>query len=226
MRSASPPVSPSLATPAGPSVELGPGRVPKPSFKAQMLAAREDAIVQAVNRLLAEKGFDLMTVDEVAADVGIAKASLYKHFPSKEDLAAAAMVRVVGLAQAFLASLPPEAPPLQQLKSMVRWMLRLQLASEMPSLPHQNSSLRTTLMSNKAYLDGLMRISDQIGGWIERAQADGSLSNTIPPLLVLYTLYARACDPVVEFLRAGGLYSDDEIVDLVVQTCFQGLHAR
>jgi len=34
-----------------------------------------------------------MTVDEVAADVGIAKTSLYKHFESKEELAAAAMVR-------------------------------------------------------------------------------------------------------------------------------------
>ncbi|MDQ8003011.1 MAG: helix-turn-helix domain-containing protein, partial [Pseudomonadota bacterium] len=67
----------------------------KPSFKAQMLQAREDAIVQTVNRLLAEKGFDAMTVDEVAASVGIAKASLYKHFPSKEDLAAAAMVRIM-----------------------------------------------------------------------------------------------------------------------------------
>ena len=200
--------------------------VPKVSFKAQMLVAREDAIVKAVNRLLAEKGFDLMTVDEVAADVGIAKASLYKHFPSKEDLAAAAMVRVVGLARAFLASLPADAPPLQQLKSLVRWMLQLQLAGEMPSLPHQNSSLRTTLMNNKAYLDGLMRISDQIGGWVERAQKDGSLSASIPPLLVLYTLYARACDPVVEFLRASGLHSDDEIVELVIGTCFDGLHAR
>ena len=84
----------------------------KISFKAQMLVAREEAIVQAVNRLLAEKGFDLMTVDEVAAEVGIAKASLYKHFPSKEDLGAAAMVRVVGQAQAFLDSLPPDAAPL------------------------------------------------------------------------------------------------------------------
>jgi hypothetical protein len=49
----------------------------KASFKAQMLQAREDAIIRAVNRLLSEKGFDLMTVDEVAAEVGIAKASLY-----------------------------------------------------------------------------------------------------------------------------------------------------
>ena len=147
---------------------------PKVSFKAQMLLAREDAIVQAVNRLLAEKGFDLMTVDEVASSVGIAKASLYKHFSSKEDLAAAAMVRILRLAQAFLAALPPNAKPLAQLKSVARWMLTLQLAGEMPSLPSQNSSLRANLMGNKAYLDGLLQVSDQIGGWIEAAQKDGS----------------------------------------------------
>ena len=64
----------------------------RPRFREQFLQAREDAIVESVNRLLAEKGFDLMTVDEVVADVGIAKASLYKHFASKEALAAAAMV--------------------------------------------------------------------------------------------------------------------------------------
>lgn len=206
------------AAPAEPTLKV--------SFKAHMLAVREDAIVQAVNRLLSEKGFDLMTVDQVAAEVGIAKASLYKHFPSKEDLAAAAMVRVVGQAQAFLAGLPANAPPLDQLKAMVRWMIRLQLAGEMPSLPHHNSSLRTTLVNNKAYVDGLMQVSDQLGGWIEKAQQDGSLNPTLPPLLVLYTLYARACDPVLEFLKAGGQHSDQELVELVVRTCFEGLNAR
>ena len=191
-----------------------------------MLLAREDAIVVAVNRLLAEKGFDLMTVDEVALDVGIAKASLYKHFSSKEDLAAAAMVRVIGLAQAFLASLPPDAAPLAQLKAIARWMLQVQLKGEMPSLPSQNSTLRANLMANKAYLDGLMQISDQIGGWIEAAQADGSLNAKLPPLVVLYTLYARACDPVPGFLKAGGQHTDEEIVDLVLGTCFDGLKTR
>ena len=191
-----------------------------------MLLAREDAIVVAVNRLLAEKGFDLMTVDEVAFDVGIAKASLYKHFSSKEDLAAAAMVRVIGLAKAFLATLPPQATPLMQLKAIARWMLQVQLKGEMPSLPSQNSTLRANLMANKAYLDGLMQISDQIGGWIEAAQADGSLSTKVPPLVVLYTLYARACDPVPGFLKAGGLHTDEEIVALVLDTCFEGLATR
>jgi TetR/AcrR family transcriptional regulator of autoinduction and epiphytic fitness len=198
----------------------------KASFKAQMLRAREDAIVVAVNRLLAEKGFDLMTVDEVALNVGIAKASLYKHFSSKEDLAAAAMVRVIGLAKAFLASLPAAAQPLDQLKAIARWMLQVQLKGEMPSLPSQNSTLRANLMANKAYLDGLMQISDQIGGWIEAAQADGSLSPKIPAIAVLYTLYARACDPVPGFLKAGGQHTDEEIVELVLDTCFDGLKTR
>lgn len=219
--------SPSVSKPHSAPVKIsalkaGPARV---SFKTQMLKAREEAIVQAANRLLAEKGFDLMTVDQVAADVGIAKASLYKHFPSKEDLAAAAMVQVLGRARTFLASLPAEARPLEQLKAVVRWMMQTQLAGDMPSLPSQNSILRAALMRNRAYLDALMQVSDQIGAWIGQAQQDGSLSPALPPLLVLYTLYARACDPVLEFMRASGQHSDDEIIELVLTTCFEGLKA-
>ncbi|MFL6692848.1 MAG: TetR/AcrR family transcriptional regulator [Ramlibacter sp.] len=198
----------------------------RPSFKEQMLAAREEAIIQNVNRLLAEKGFDAMTVDEVASAVGIAKASLYKHFTSKEDLAAAAMVRVMRRAQQFLADIDPALPPVEKLKAVVRWTLQVQLAGQMPSLPSQNSSLRAALMASRDYLDALVIISDTLGGWIEAAQKDGVVNAKLPPMAVLYTLYARACDPVVEFLRGGGQHSDAEIVELVILTCFDGLSAR
>ncbi len=198
----------------------------KVSFKEQMLQAREDAIIKSVNRLLADKGFDGMTVDEVAADVGIAKASLYRHFPSKEDLAAAAMVFVMRRAQAFLGTLPMSAQPLQNLRAAVRWMMALKLAGEMPSLPSQNSSLRATLIANKDYMDGLVQASDLLGRWIEAALEQGALNRKLPPLAVLYTLYARACDPVLEFLKLSGQHSDEEIIELVLSTCFDGLCAR
>ncbi|MCF8211788.1 MAG: TetR/AcrR family transcriptional regulator [Rhodoferax sp.] len=191
-----------------------------------MLQAREDAIIAVVNQLLAEKGFEAMTVDEVAAHVGIAKASLYKHFPSKEDLAAAAMVRVMRRAQDFLRDLPDSAPPLDNLRAVVRWTMELKLRGEMPSLPSQNSSLRTTLMHNKDYMDGLMDVSDRLGAWIEAAQAQRALSPDLPAIAVLYTLFARACDPVLEFLKMGGLYEDAQIVEMVLSTCFDGLKAR
>ena len=61
----------------------------RPTLREQQLKLREDVILREVNALLAEKGYDLMTVDEVAARVGLAKPSLYKHFASKEALAAA-----------------------------------------------------------------------------------------------------------------------------------------
>ena len=191
-----------------------------------MLQVREEAIIHAVNRLLAEKGFDAMTVDEVAAAVGIAKASLYKHFPSKEDLAAAAMVRVMRRAQEFFGALPDTAAPQDNLRAAVRWTMELKLAGDMPSLPSQNSSLRATLMANRPYMDGLMEVSDRLGGWIEAAQANGTISKALPPIAVLYTLYARACDPVLEFLQMGGQHTDAQIVELVLHSCFEGLNAR
>lgn len=200
----------------------------KLSFRQQVLLAREEAIVASVNRLLAEKGFDLMTVDEVAADVGIAKASLYKHFSSKESLAAAAMIRVLERALAFLDGLRKDvqASPLEQLKALVRWAMQVQLAGEMPSLPAQNSSLRAALVSDKAYLDRLMELSDRIGAWISAAQQRGEIDSSLPGEVVLYTLFARACDPVLGLLKLGGQHSDERIIEMLLATCFDGLRAR
>lgn len=201
----------------------------KVSFREQVLQAREDAIVASVNRLLAEKGFDLMTVDEVAADVGIAKASLYKHFPSKEALAAEAMIRVLDRALLLLAELeadPRDAQPahaIEQLKAVARWTMQVQLAGAMPSLPAQNSSLRAVLVGNRNYLDRLMHVSDILGRWITQAQACAALNPALPPEVVLYTLFARACDPVLGLMKAGGQYDDARIIEILLGTCFDGL---
>ena len=191
-----------------------------------MHEAREGAILQSTCRLLGEKAFDAMTMDDVANAVGIAKASLYKHFCSKEELCCAAMVQILGRVQAHLASLPGDMPPLEKIHGLVRWSLERLLANEMPLLPSRNSTLRAVLMANKDYLNGLVAVSDEIGEWITQAQSQGVISTSLPPLVVLYTLYARACDPVVSFLKESGQYSDEQIVDLVLSTCFDGLAAR
>jgi AcrR family transcriptional regulator len=197
------------------------------TFREQMLKVREDAIVSSVNRLLAEKGFDLMTVDEVAADVGIAKASLYKHFASKEALASAAMVRVLERAGEVIAQQAArEASARERLIEVTRWVLQMHLAGQMPTLPSQNSTLRAELLGHKRYLELLLQVSEQLGGWIVQAQADGAIDRSLPPELVLYTLYARACDPVPLVLKAGGRYAQEEIIEFVLRTCFSGLAGR
>ena len=198
------------------------------SFRQKTHLLREDAIINTVMRLLAEKGYDPMTVDEVAADVGIAKASLYKHFASKEALAAAAMERALGLAldQVQVQQALVGASAMDRLKAITRWTLQTQLAGAMPTLPAENSSLRKALIAHRGYMDRLMSLSDALGAWIVQAQADGAINRVLPAEAVLFTIYARACDPVLGFLKAGGSYSDAQIIDWVMSTCFDGLAAR
>jgi TetR/AcrR family transcriptional regulator, regulator of autoinduction and epiphytic fitness len=176
----------------------------KVSFRDQVLHAREEAILASVNRLLAEKGFDAMTVD------------------------AAAMIRVLDLALAQLEMLHSNstAAPLDQLKAVARWTMQVQLAGAMPSLPAQNSALRAALMADAVYIDRLMQVSEQLGTWITAAQASGALSAALPSEVVLYTLFARACDPVLGLLKAGGNYRDEQIIEMLLSTCFEGLTGR
>ena len=191
-----------------------------------MLRVREDAIVAAMNRLLVAKGYDLLTVDEVAAEAGLAKASLYKHFTSKEELAAAAMVRVLDRALTYVESLErlaPDGAAVQRLESVVRWTLQVQLAGEMPTLPAGNSRLTASLRANREYMDRLIRLSDSLGAWIGQAQTNGNLNANLPPELILYTLFARACDPVLGMIKASGQHTDEQIVEWLVTTTFAGI---
>lgn len=195
------------------------------SYKEQVQRVREDAIVEAVNRLLASKGYDGMTVDEVAAEAGMAKASVYKHFASKEELAGAAMVRALDRALGFVDGLraQTDVPALDQLKAVARWAMASQLMGEMPSLPSQNSSLTASLQANEAYMDRLMDLSNKLGIWITLAQTGGQLNPDLPAEMVLYILFARACDPVVGMLKASGQYTDEQILDWVTLSTFGGL---
>jgi AcrR family transcriptional regulator len=55
-------------------------------------AARE-RILEAASRLFVRDGFRAVGVDTVIAEAGVAKMTLYAHFPSKDDLIAAYLER-------------------------------------------------------------------------------------------------------------------------------------
>lgn len=202
--------------------------MPKTSFKQQVLKAREEAIVAAASRFLAQKDFDSMTMDEVAAEAGIAKASLYKHFSSKESLAAAAMVRIMERALTFIRGITPQGEVTGEraaalIREVLCWVMRVQLAGEMPSLPAQNSSLRAVLLAHPPYMERLMGISEVLGAWIQAAQESGHLQPKLPAEVILYLIFAKACDPVLTLMKVSGNYEDDRIVEILSQVCFSGL---
>jgi len=54
--------------------------------RAEQAAARREELIQISVRHFASKGFDGTSLDDVAADAGVAKGLLYHYFGSKRDL--------------------------------------------------------------------------------------------------------------------------------------------
>ncbi len=192
-------------------------------FKKQQFEAREEAILDAVNHLLSKKGFDLMTMDDVAEAVGIAKGSLYKHFSSKEKLAAAAMVRLLTQTLDVLDAMPESWSAIERLEGMLRWSLEHRLKGGVPHLPSTRGAFQRSLLMNLDYVAAAMKLNKRVYALIDDAKRDGDIPNEMPNDVVAFTLYARSCDPTVDFLRQAKTLTDAEIVDALADTTLRGL---
>ena len=191
-------------------------------FKKQQFDAREEAIIDAVNSLLSEKGFDLMTMDDVAERVGIAKGSLYKHFSSKEKLAGAALVRLLKLTLVELDAYPDELAAIEKIRRILAWSLRLRLQGGVPHLPSTSRTLQRNLMLNLDYVTVALRVNKRFHQLVAMARTEGALNPLVPDDVLVYTLYSRACDPTVEFLLRDKRLSHDQIVESMVQATIGG----
>ena len=196
---------------------------PRKSFRETQFELRREAILDATNRLLGEKGFEAMAMDDIAAEVGVAKGSLYKHFESKEALAGAVMTRLLRQTGDALDGLDASQPAVARLEALLRWTLEQRLQGGVPHLPSTSKALQQSLMANSAYLDEVMSLSDRIGAMIAQARRDGDIDAALGDDMILFSLYARTCDPTLEFLKAGGSMSDEAIVEQLTRSCFHGL---
>jgi len=195
----------------------------KLSVREQQQKVRDEAILEATSLLLARKGYDLMTMDEVAAEAGIAKASLYKHFTSKELLAAAVMTRLLDNALAFLGGLPPETSAREKMQALLRWALDLRLGGGLPLLPSMNPTLQSTLLANRAYVERILKLNGRMAELVKTAQAQGVIDPELPTEVIMFTLYARTCDPALDYLRMTGKYTNQQVADYLVRVAFAGL---
>lgn len=61
-----------------------------------MAAGTRDALVQVAESLMRTKGYAAFSYADLAETVGIRKASIHHHFPTKEDLGVAIVERYIG----------------------------------------------------------------------------------------------------------------------------------
>jgi len=80
---------------------------PSEGLRARKKRAAREAIAATARRLFAERGYDTVTVAEVAAAAEVSEKTVFNHFATKEDLAFAG--REEGIAQ-FVAAIAERAP--------------------------------------------------------------------------------------------------------------------
>jgi AcrR family transcriptional regulator len=195
------------------------------SFKDQAFKLRESAILDAATSVLGNKGYDLMTMDDVAGAVGISKPSLYKHFKSKEELVGMAMIRLLDGAIEQLAQLDRDLNPAEKLAALLEWALRVRLAGGLPFLPSTSPHVRDMLMRNIKYMLRIAKLNQKLENWVKQAQADGLLNPALPTDVILFSYYARTCDPAVDYLQKFSKMSDDDIVRHMLTVAFEGMQA-
>jgi len=112
------------------------------------MSSTADQILDCAQTLLVDGGYNAFSYADIAAVVGIRKASIHHHFPAKADLVQALVARYRGQAAAGLAGITTSVTdPLDQLRTYVvywsaciadarpSYCICVMLAGELPSLP-------------------------------------------------------------------------------------------
>jgi AcrR family transcriptional regulator len=90
---------------------------------------RGQDVIEAAIRVFHKKGYASASIQDVAAEVGVLKGSLYHYIDSKEDLLARIFEDSAGHFEAMMAEAAAlDAPPVERLRSFARecslWYLR------------------------------------------------------------------------------------------------------
>jgi AcrR family transcriptional regulator len=113
-----------------------------------------EAILDAVDRLLARYGYRKMTMDDIAHEVGIGKGTIYLHFTSKEEVTLSHVDRIVERLKERLWAI---ARSNADVSVRVRLMLLARVLFRFDSVQHYTQSLndllaalRPTLLARRA----------------------------------------------------------------------------
>lgn len=143
---------------------------------------KREAILQAAIAEFRSSGFEITSMDKIAATAGVSKRTVYNHFPSKEELFAEILNRLWNSITAEQ-DMPysPQKPLRAQLQTLLQ--AKLHMLADENFLDLARIAVAATIHSPERAQDMVSRMGQREEGltaWIRQAQADGRLKPVEP----------------------------------------------
>jgi AcrR family transcriptional regulator len=192
------------------------------SIRERMRQAREDALLDTVMALFAEKGYAAVTTEDIAARAGVSKATLYDHFPSKDAMAVRVVLRILARTLDHVRGLDPRRPAIERFAECVRFALRSRLMVAQAAgdaLP----ALQTIVQDHPDYRARHAEIVAEVSKIVEQAKSEGSADRRANTRVAVHVAIAAVRDIELTRLVTYGSDRAEDVIEGVVGMLCHGL---
>ncbi len=162
-------------------------------------AQRREEILDAAHTLFTTKGFQPATMEDILKVVGIAKGTLYYHFPSKEQILRALVLRIVGQVEQRAREVADSSAPAVDKLVTIMAAMRVEAAqTELVEQFHAPGNAEFHLLSITAMIEHLTPVLADV---VAQGVNEGIFTTDRPH------------DAVELLLSASGILLDHEIME-------------
>jgi len=152
------------------------------NLKEVIRGFRRDQVIDVARRLFGERGTTEVSMDEIAAEAGVARSTVYVYFASRDELLRACLKRMLDqLLESIAVDWERDTEPAQRLRTLVGGMFE--------RLDDNPAFFRLALVTQEAVAQGsaavgseLALIGLEIAGMIQNLYLEGVSSGLFRPM--------------------------------------------
>lgn len=193
------------------------------SFKERAHEQREQEILHVATRLMSERGYSSVTMDDIAAEVGVSKPTLYRHFPSKEEMVARSMTEGMLHMEAFIPG--TTGTPIERLEQIMRHILQARIAYDSPAsfaFSLARDQVMPLLYAHHRTGESMARINQQLDQIIDEGRASGQIAPDLPNTVIISAMLSLLGVMDGEIMIRGGT-TPEALIDPVVRLFLRGI---
>jgi AcrR family transcriptional regulator len=186
-----------------------------------------DEILAASQILIAERGYAAMSMDDLAARVGVSKPTLYSQFSTKEELVMAMATQVM---ERLFSVVEDDGAPgrsaLDKLADLLRAGVQAQLDRSFTAMQLWMPEIVHMLKGHKEHMEEICKIDAVVVDLVRQAISDGEIDPQLDSPSVVRIFYALFMSPNVGRLSLTGAPSPETMPDAVAVFFRRGMEPR